>query len=522
MSRHITLLLLLPFSLLAAWKPLPRTDNVILLIPDGCSQNLVTLSRLMADHPLALDTIQRGAVITCSSNKAITDSAAAGTAYATGHKTANGTLAVAPSDSQTVTPRSPLATLAEAAKSAGLAVGLITTVSITDATPGAFAAHVVARSEQESVAESLSHQNFDLFFGGGRAYFRDRANDGKRTDGEDLKATLTARGYAWVEDRDALLKTPDDTKVAGLFAAENMTPALDRAPDCAEPSLAEMTQNAIARLSRNEKGFFLLVEGGQVDRAMHANDPAYAIGEFLAFDAAVAVALDFALKNGRTLVIACPDHDTGGMALGSRAHGDYPDVDTLLAPLKRMRATTVALSARLGKTPTDAEIAAQVLAWWGITLSETERAQIRAGIDKKKSIAAAIAEVVNTGHTRLGWNTSGHTGGDVPLWAFGPEAPYGVLDNTRINRIIADALNLDLAAETKRRFAEASTLLPDAKRDSGDKQNPVLRIGAFTIPANRDYALAGGNRTLLDGPAVYLPQTKTWYLPASTPARLAR
>ena len=416
-------LLLFPLILVGlAWKPLPQADNVILLIPDGCSQSLATLSRLYAGAPLPLDAIQVGAVTTRSLDKSITDSAAAGSAYASGFKHANGSLSISPDGK-------PRRTIAEAAKAKGLSVGLVTTVNLSDATPAAFGSHVPSRKQQSEIALQILRQDFDVLMGGGASFFNPYKTNGFYS--------------VWITNRTDLLAL-DAPKYIGLFAETEMALSIDRPTETSEPTLAEMTVAALKTLSKNKKGFFLMVEGGQVDRVMHANDGAAAVQEFLAFNQAVSEVLAFARRDGRTLVIACPDHDTGGLTLANAARKGYSTCEELVAPLSGMKCSAKTVCSGLSAKSGDIEIAAALLARWNITFSAQDRADLRALLDKGRPLVSAVLEIVNTRFTALSWSTNGHTGVDVPLWAFGPQAPAGVLDNTEVCRHISKVLELDL------------------------------------------------------------------------------
>jgi alkaline phosphatase len=301
--RLAVLLLMVPALLAPAARPAageeidgPAARSVILLVPDGCDQSVATVARWLRDgEPLALDPIARGFVKTAMANSVVTDSAAAATAFATGVKTCvtnegKAFLGVGPLPGD----GRPYATVLEGARLLGKATGLVATSEVGHATPAAFAVHVPDRGDRHAIYEQLVHAKLDVVFGGGRAFLRGAA----RRDGQHLGAVLADRGYRLVRtarEMESLRKGP----VWGLFAEQQMAPERDR-PHVAptEPSLAEMTGKAIELLSADPDGFFLLVEGSQVDWGHHANDPIHSVYDFLAFDDAVRVALDFAREDG--------------------------------------------------------------------------------------------------------------------------------------------------------------------------------------------------------------------------------
>jgi len=292
----------------------PRTSapkNVILLIGDGMGFSEVTLARLAlgkADAALAMDSMKYTAFVKthpADSDKArgiVTDSAAASTAMATGHKTRNGMLGVLPNGK-------PVRTILEAAQEMGKGTGLVTTVTITHATPAGFASHVPSRGSEAEIAVQYLEHKVDVLMGGGESFFLPQSAEGsKRKDDRDLIDQARQAGYTVARSREEMQKAAGP-RLLGLFHKSHMT---CRPP---EPSIAEMTTKALEVLSANRKGFFLMVEGGQIDFAGHANNTPENVRHTLDFDAAVAVALEFARKRGDTLVIVTADHETGGQAI---------------------------------------------------------------------------------------------------------------------------------------------------------------------------------------------------------------
>jgi alkaline phosphatase len=500
--------------------------NVIVLIPDGCSQSVQTLARWYKGQPLAVDGILVGSVKTYMSNSVITDSASAATAFASGHKTTDGFIGVGPRaddilSTLSVPPESmrykPLATVLEGARLRGLATGLVATSRITHATPAAYVAHTHSRSLEGEIMEQLVYQNVDVVLGGGKQYLLPGAMGGKRTDGENLLAVVEARGYQVVETRDRLAALSSG-RVFGMFAASHMEADIDRAefaPD--QPSLAEMTAKAIELLSKDPDGFFLMVEGSQVDWAGHANDAIYLVTDFLAFDAAVKVALEFAARHGDTLVIAFPDHNTGGLALGNRRSDSMYDsmtVEALIGPLAGMKITSTGLERKIGSDTSAGNIKANLKTWWGIEATDAEVDEILARKTAGLTLDYAISEVMSRTHTMFGWTTHGHTGEDVPLWAYGPDKPAGLVDNTEIAHTIAGALGFDLAKLDSYLFVEANGNFPGVQIDLADPANPVLRVGPCSLPASKNLLIYEplDLEIPLEGVTVYAEKTGKVYV----------
>jgi alkaline phosphatase len=276
----------------------PEVKNIILMIGDGMGVAQVYAAITKSTDTLNLEKFPViGFHKSYSADNYITDSGAGGTALATGHKTFNGAIAVD-------TNKEVLTTILEIAEANGLATGLVATSSITHATPASFVAHQASRNNYEAIAEDILKSGVDVFIGGGRKYFT------KRDDGKDFTIALREKGYQVVYDLDEITKT-NSGKLAGLTAEEHNPSVLDGRDDL----LPLATSTALRLLSHNQRGFFLMVEGSQIDWGGHANDLDYVIAEVLDFDKAIGKAMEFAKKDGHTLVIVTADHETGGLTL---------------------------------------------------------------------------------------------------------------------------------------------------------------------------------------------------------------
>ena len=274
------------------WRPQiqkpPVFKNVIMLIPDGCDDAILSLARLYKNE----DEMARGFILATMANSLMTDSAPGGTAYSAGIKTSDKFSGVGPKtddlltyykNTSLVAPYAPMATVLEGAQLLGRSIGLVSTSKLSHATPAAFSAHVDSRSKETEIALHQVFHNLDVAMGGGRQDLLPASscsnavvnNTGIRTDCLNLVNELKHKGYKMCGTRDELLNltTVVGEKVWCNFAAGHMSPDIDRklaAPT--EPSLKEMTMKAIEILSKNPNGFFLMVEGSQVDWAGHAND----------------------------------------------------------------------------------------------------------------------------------------------------------------------------------------------------------------------------------------------------------
>lgn len=312
LKKYLLLLILLSLTSCNQQKvdPIPdisiNVKNIIFMVGDGMGLAHINAARLKARHEnksFIIDTLPvTGLVNTHASNHLITDSAAAATALATGYKTSNKTIGMSPDGKK-------FKTILEAAQDKKMATGLVATSSITHATPAAFVAHVRSRKQQSEIAEQLLESQTDVLLGGGKAFFLpDTAADSLREDGQDLIAKAKLKGYTLLETRRELLTNSDD-KILGLFAKDGLNFKES------EPSLAEMTQAALNRLSKNQTGFILIVEGSQIDWASHHKNTDETIHQTILFDHAVETALNFAKTNGETLLLVTADHETGGMTI---------------------------------------------------------------------------------------------------------------------------------------------------------------------------------------------------------------
>ena len=408
------------------------------MIGDGMGFAQVKAYRYFADDPatpevdlLPFEPFLVGAVATETIGPdlnpyAITESASSASAYATGQDTAHLHLGMLP-DGEVQ------ANITEKATRQGKAVGVVATVEVSHATPAAFLAHNENRYNDAAIADQL----FDLqwkgkplasvLMGGGLAALQ-------RKD-RDLVAEFTAAGYVVVRNRSELLANRNP-RVLGLFADHGMKKYWDKDPGT--PSLAEMTTAALGALAQNPEGFFLLVEGSQIDWAAHEMDVAGVVSEMQSFTEAVERVLEFAGGRGDTLVIITADHETGGLSLGIN---DIYAWNPL--PLRGMKNTPEAMAVQfLSSDEALSEIVARSVSFSltpeeVATLDAVERVPLPPpelgvdGLDAYRSISKILDQ-----RTLTAWSTVGHTGVDVPLYATGPGSAnfHGVLQNEELGQ----------------------------------------------------------------------------------------
>lgn len=509
----------------------PKAKNVIVLIVDGCSAEQYTFARWFKGAPLSFDPYRVGAVQTYIADSVIADSAPAASAFATGVRTSDKFISIGPHANTLsgvpVPPEElryrPVATVLEGAKLLKKSTGIVATSRVTHATPAAYVAHAVSRSQEDDIMEQAVYQGIDVVFGGGKRHLVPRELKGRRADGEHLLEALKRWGYRMVENRQDL-QAVRSGRVFGMFAPSHMDPEIDRPrqhPD--QPTLEEMTRKAIELLSQDPDGFFLMVEGSQVDWACHANDPAYLLSDLLAYDRAVAVALEFARRDGRTLVLAMSDHNTGGFSIGNQAtDGIYPQmkVEAFLDPFRKMQASSVRMWELIAPDKTAARVKAVVKEGWALDIADEDAQRILSlASSYKDSAYQSIGEVLCPKYTYVGWTTHGHCGGDVPLHAFGPGRPSGVLAAPDIARVCAKAMGFDLQRLTQRLFVPAAEAFADGRvaMDRSDPSNPVVAIAAggkaAELPVNQSRLKLGEKMYALEGVVVYIPNTDQAYIP---------
>ncbi len=423
----LVLILLMTFVLASYVK------NVIYFIGDGMGFNHVYLASILEGRPLNMMKSQHvGIVKTFSANTWVTDSAAAGTALASGFKTNNGMIGMLPN-------KEPVPSIAEVLKSYGVKVGIVVTCRITHATPAAFYGHVPDRDMENELAEQLIESDFDVIMGGGMRNFLPASVKGSsRKDEKDLVSLAKERGYTVITKKSELAKV-EGGKLLALFASSHLAPASERTGE--QPMLYEMVEKALELLSKDGEPFFLMVEGSQIDWEAHGNDPYGVWKEIVEFDKAVGVALEFSKKNPDTLIVVTSDHETGGL---STSTGTYMlEVDKL----RKFKANTDWFLARYPIEDKEKFIAG-VKEFYDIDMSEEEYAQL---LNVKKT-AKSVYDLPNafgryvSSKALLGWTTFDHTGDPVPIFAFGPGAEHftGWLDNTDVPRIIARSMGYPL------------------------------------------------------------------------------
>lgn len=429
--------------------------NVILFIGDGMGPSVLTATRLYKvgeEGNLEIMSLPRSARIkTFSHDAQTTDSAPSMAAYTTGVKMNNEVIAMS-SDTKAVAPSkdangnkginnctgdngTPVPTILELAKAAGKSVGAVTTTELTHATPAATYAHICHRDAAYAIAEqavpggagfnAALGDGVDVLMGGGANHWTpySASNKGGRADGRDLTAELGAQGYQYVTTQSDLAKI-ESGKVLGLFSAKShLDYELDRVAKGAantQPSLSEMTAKAIDLLSQNSQGYFLMVEGGRIDHALHATNAKRSLTDAVALDEAVKTALG-KVDLADTLIVVTADHDHTMTINGYAAKGN-PVLDLV--------------KNGDGSTQHDVDGKPFTTLVFG---NGPNRADVRPTLTSDQVMADDYLQ--ETG-VKLGSET--HGGGDVMLFADGAGSGRfkGTLDNTLVFGKLKEALGL--------------------------------------------------------------------------------
>ncbi|MDN3020252.1 alkaline phosphatase [Paenibacillus sp. BSR1-1] len=415
-----------PFSPFVKYIGTQKVKNVIFLIGDGMGFSYTTGLRYFNHdsqqglmNPTIFDQFFVGSQSTYSldTESNITDSAAAGTALSTGYKTYNGALGLN-IDKQTVP------TILEYAKFRGKSTGLVGTSQINHATLAAFASHIESREQYDQIADDYlderieGKQKIDVMLGGGTSYFvrKDR----------NLVEEFVKNQFGYVTNLQELLANKTE-QLLGLFAPIELPKQIDRG--LAVPSLAQMTKAALERLKQNSNGFFLLVEGSQIDWAGHDNDIVGAMSEVKDFEAAFKEAVKFALNRDDTIVIATADHSTGGMSIDRNDNYKWnPSV------IKSITSTPFVIAERLHETK-DMETLKHHMHF---TLHEADLKIIQTTLELEvEDTKQALINIINH-YSSTGWTTKGHTGEDVPIYAYGLNRHLfsGRMENSEIAKIL--------------------------------------------------------------------------------------
>ncbi len=429
-----------------------QAKNLIFLVVDGLCNGTLGLAHhwKLRNEQAPLHWIQmyeredlhRTFQDTASASSPVTDSAAAATAWGSGTRVNNGSINMDPSGKK-------LKPLLSYAKEAGKKTGLVTTCRVTHATPAGFSANVAQRNNEDAIARQYLEREIDLLLGGGARHFNQKQEDGSVID---YLPRFKGKGYQHVTNRSELKAASGNGPLLGLFSNSHIPFAIDRKNDRSlsdVPSLVEMFEAALDNLSHSDNGFVLQVEGGRVDHAGHANDPAAILHEYLDFDACIPVALEYIKSHPETMLIVTTDHGTGGCQLNG--HGNsYNDSGPALDRINQIKYSFEWLQNRFKATgqfnPAPVQMA------FGIESSEEQSKIVQAALDNKDEyLSGALTKAFGKQlkeMTAVGWTSSKHTSECVDLFAYGPGADSvpAFIENSELFGIMTNALGFDTAS----------------------------------------------------------------------------
>jgi alkaline phosphatase len=500
-----------------------KIRNVIIMIPDGTSISVLSLSRWYKHFSqidqtnsncgsikakLAIDPYLCGLVKTHSSNAPIGDSAPTSSWYFTGFPSQTSFVAMYPPTDpvnnlvfiDTLMAYQPLMTVMEAARLRTMKTGIVTTCEIIHATPADISAHYYDRDKEMPISKQMAHNGLDVVIGGGVR------NLVKEKDTLPLYKSLLDQGYK-VFLNSSLNSIPDamDQKFWALFSEKHMQYAWDGSQSPGKrPSLKDMTLKAIynlVHLDTAKNGFFLMVEGSLVDFAAHANDVTGMLSEFLDFDEAVQAAIDFAKRDSHTVVIVCPDHGNSGFSIGNDSTGsgknkyDKLGLTKIMEPLSKMKekdtakstltgaakffvtkyhgkADTSAFRIYLRKFFPDKIFENSTLAQIAKKINSVKDTSEKSIEDSIKEICALLTESMYS-KSFFGFTTTGHTAEDVFLAIYNPDPliplPGGLVTGTELNRFLCALVGMPdcpersaLSDSTKKYFVK---FMPNPEKD---------------------------------------------------------
>lgn len=477
-------------GLQAAQKPGARPQNIIWMVADGMSPSVLPLAEqfsrrvrngkgLVWQELLNHPRVQRGSMDMASLDSIVTDSSSASSSWGSGSRIFNGWVNVLP-DGTKLTP------IAELARGKRKRIGLVTTATVTHATPAGFAAVSRSRDDEALIAEQYLRVA-DVVLGGGRKFFDPAA----RADKRDLIGGFRGEGFGYAASRDQLLKLTS-SKMLGLFSASHLPYALDLRHNDTEralvPTLAEMSEVALKTLSAGPNGFLLQIEGGRVDHAAHANDAASMLWEQLAFDEAIETALRFAGHHPETLIVITSDHGNANPGLNGMGT-EYRDSTKCFDRLAGVKGSFYAISPRLGGTaeytmkaaaateaaPKPAAERVQDVArthfGFDFTADEVELLRNAASGQKRLSASKQLDSLVGLmgqvvgNHTGVGWTGTSHTSDYTLVTAMGPGAERfgGLIRNTQVFPALTELMdvqfhNPSMEPEQARQYRAAAAL----------------------------------------------------------------
>lgn len=435
-----------------------EAKNIIFLVSDGMSSGTLNMADLFMQRMngkrsnwvqhIMDGTFKRSMMDTASASSLVTDSAAGGSAWGGGHRVPNGSLNVGVNGEEYIP-------ILQKFQSIGKAVGCVTTVPITHATPASFCVNEKSRKNQEGIALQYLDLKFDVMMGGGHEYF----SAIEREDKKDVYGAFVEAGFDVAKSKNELRELLDTEKpLLGVFNESALPFTVDQINEDklqkTVPTLPEMTAVAIEKMKKNSNGFVLQVEGGKVDWAAHSNDTGGLIYDQVAFDDAVRVAMDFAREDGETLVIVTTDHGNANPGL---FYGK--DADRNFDRIKEFKHSNKWIMDGITKDTTPKMIIDLINFAQGYEISMEQAKYIKSLIDPLdeeelyddyKKPFAELARIQKD-YTSVGWADMHHSSDYVEVGAFGPGSellpPY--IENTFLHNMMLTAAGVAIDATSR-------------------------------------------------------------------------
>lgn len=427
-----------------------KAKNIIFLVSDGMSSGTLNMADLLMRHKLGKasnwislyedGTLRRSLMDTASANSFVTDSAAAGSAWGGGKRVHNGSLNIGPNGEE-------YRPILQKFKEEGKAVGCVTSVQITHATPASFCVNQSSRNAMPQIAEDYLALKFDVMMGGGREYF----DPSKRSDGRDLFSEFEGNGFQVIRDKTEMLKASGSRPVLGVFSEDGLPYAIDRENNeelkNSIPSLAEMTKKGIELLNKNQNGFVMQVEGGKVDWAAHGNDASALLYDQIDFDEAVGIAIDFAMKDKNTLVIITTDHGNANPGMFNPGPNNVK-----FNSIFESKASNEWLLRQIETDTAPSQAIEMINYYQNVTLDKDEASLLlnnftlgENGLYNTSKLPMEVFGKILSKHNAISWAHSNHSADFVELAAFGPgsENLPGFVKNYELHNFMLAAVGVN-------------------------------------------------------------------------------
>ena len=429
-----------------------KAKNIIVIVSDGMSIGTLNMADLYLSRKTGTGSnwlqlykdqkVQRALMDMASANSIVTDSAAASSSWGGGKRVKNGSLNFGKKGEEQLP-------IWQKFKKVGKKAGCVTTVPITHATPAGFCIASKSRNAQDKIAEKYLEQKFDVMMGGGDYYFSPE----KRKDKKDMYQAFASKGYEVVRTRNEMLAAKTEKPLLGVFKEDGLPYSIDRQnnKELLEkvPTLAEMTQKAIAMMKDHPHGFVLQVEAGKVDWAAHGNDIAGLLYDQVAHDEAIQVAIDFADTNEETLVIITTDHGNAnpGIIYGRKANNNFDAI-------QRYKHTNEWILQGVGKETSISQIKEKIYYANRFAVTDDEAKlvlsyysdlKVEEGLYNPKQLPFKVLAEIQKQHNSVGWISMQHSADYVELAMYGPGSqllkPF--IKNTDLHYLMLEAAEVE-------------------------------------------------------------------------------